>query len=137
MIQTLSHMTIYVLDQDAARTFYVDKLGFEVRADMTMGGFRWLTVGPKAQPQLEMILMPIAASPMLDAATAKTLRDLIAAGAIGCGVLETDDCKATYDDLSKKGVEFRGPPAERPYGLEAMLRDNSGNWFSLVQRPPR
>lgn len=135
MIQRLSHTTIYVLDQDRARSFYVDKLGFEVRADMTMGTFRWLTVGPKAQPGLEMILMPITASPMMDAAAADALRGLIAGGAMGCGVFETDDCQATYDDLVKKGVEFQGPPAQRPYGLEAMLKDDSGNWFSLVQRP--
>jgi catechol 2,3-dioxygenase-like lactoylglutathione lyase family enzyme len=135
MIQTLSHTTIYVLDQEAARAFYVDKLGFEVRADMTMGGFRWLTVGPKAQPQLQMVLMPLTPSPMLDAATATAFRDLVAKGAIGCGVLETDDCQATYEDLTKKGVVFRGPPAQRPYGLEAVLKDDSGNWFSLVQRP--
>ena len=135
MIQTLSHMTIYVLDQEAARTFYVDKLGFEVRTDMTMGSFRWLTVGPKAQPKLELVLMPIGETPMMNAETAATLRALVAKGAIGCGVFETDDCKATYDDLVKKGVEFAGPPAQRPYGLEAMMKDDSGNWFSVVQRP--
>jgi predicted enzyme related to lactoylglutathione lyase len=135
MIQTLSHMTIYVLDQEAARTFYVDKLGFEVRADMTMGEFRWLTVGPKAQPQLQMILMPIAESPMMNAGAVVAFRKLVQQGAIGCGVLETDDCKATYEALVKKGVVFNGPPAQRPYGLEAVLKDNSGNWFSLVERP--
>ena len=135
MIQTLSHMTIYVLDQEAARAFYVDKLGFEVRADMTMGEFRWLTVGPKAQPQLQMILMPIVESPMMNAAAAIAFRELVQQGAIGCGVLETDDCKATYEALAEKGVVFNGPPAQRPYGLEAVLKDNSGNWFSLVERP--
>ena len=135
MIQRLSHTTIYVVDQDRARSFYVDKLGFEVRADMTMGAFRWLTVGPKAQPGIEMILMPITESPMMDAATAEALRGLVARGALGCGVFETDDCQATYDDLVTKGVAFQSPPAQRPYGLEAMLKDDSGNWFSLVQRP--
>ena len=135
MIQTLSHTTIYVLDQEAARAFYVDKLGFEVRADMTMGAFRWLTVGPKGQPALQMVLMPIGESPMMDTATAGALRTLVEKGALGCGVLETDDCQATYDDLVKKGVRFNGPPQQRPYGLEALLKDNSGNWFSLVERP--
>jgi catechol 2,3-dioxygenase-like lactoylglutathione lyase family enzyme len=129
MIQTLSHTTVYVLDQEAARAFYVDKLGFEVRADMKMGDFRWLTVAPKAQPNLQVILMPIAA------ATAAAFRALMEKGVFGCGVLETDDCQGTYEELSKKGVEFRGPPQQRPYGLEAVLKDNSGNWFSLVQRP--
>jgi catechol 2,3-dioxygenase-like lactoylglutathione lyase family enzyme len=135
MIQNLSHTTIYVLDQEAARAFYVDKLGFEVRADMTMGPFRWLTVGPRAQPSLQMVLMPIVESPMMDATTAATLRALVEKGALACGVLETDDCKATYEDLVKQGVRFSGPPAQRPYGLEALLKDNSGNWFSLVERP--
>ena len=135
MIQNLSHTTIYVLDQESARTFYVDKLGFEVRTDATMGAFRWLTVGPKAQPTLEMVLMPIAESPMMDAASAAALRALVEKGTLGCGVLETDDCRATYEDLMKKGVRFRGPPVQRPYGLEALLMDDSGNWFSLVERP--
>jgi catechol 2,3-dioxygenase-like lactoylglutathione lyase family enzyme len=135
MIQTLSHTTIYVLDQEHARAFYVDKLGFEVRTDMTVGNFRWLTVGPKAQPALQMILMPIGATPLMDAEGAATLRMLIEKGAIGLGVLETDDCNATYEELSKKGVHFRSAPAQRPYGLEAMLQDDSGNWFSLVERP--
>jgi catechol 2,3-dioxygenase-like lactoylglutathione lyase family enzyme len=135
VIQTLSHTTIYVLDQEAARTFYVDKLGFEVRADMKMGDFRWLTVAPKAQADLEIILMPVAASPMMDASTAASFRALIEKGVFGVGVLETDDCQRTYEELSKKGVVFRGPPSQRPYGLEAMLKDDSGNWFSLVQRP--
>jgi catechol 2,3-dioxygenase-like lactoylglutathione lyase family enzyme len=135
MIQTLSHTTVYVLDQEAARAFYIDKLGFEVRADLKMGDFRWLTVAPKTQPNLQIILMPVSASPMMDEATAGALRALIEKGVLGCGVLETHDCQGTYEALSKKGVEFRGPPAQRPYGLEAVLRDNSGNWFSLVQRP--
>jgi len=134
MIQSLSHTTIYVPDQEAARAFYVDKLGFEVRADMTMGEFRWLTVAPKAQPGLQIILMPLP-SPMMDSATASAFRALVEQGAIGCGVLETDDCQRTYDELSRNGVVFKGPPVQRPYGLEAVLKDNSGNWFSLVQRP--
>jgi catechol 2,3-dioxygenase-like lactoylglutathione lyase family enzyme len=135
MIQSLSHTTIYVRDQEAARAFYVDKLGFEVRMDVTMGTFRWLTVGPKAQPQLQMVLMPVGESPMMDAEAVKDLRTLLEKGAIGCGVLETDDCKATYEELRKKGVEFKGAPEQRPYGLEALLKDNSGNWFSVVERP--
>lgn len=135
MIQTLSHTTVYVLDQEAARRFYVDKLGFEVRADMTMGGFRWLTVGPKAQASLQMILMPLAVSPAMDAETVEALRKIVQSGAMGCGILETDDCQATYDSLKAQGVRFRSPPTQRPYGLEAVLLDDSGNWYSLVQRP--
>lgn len=135
MIQTLSHTTIYVLDQEAARRFYVDKLGFEVRADMAVGEFRWLTVSPKAQPGLQMILMPVGPSPAMDAATADALKKVVQAGALGCGILETDDCQGTYEQLKAQGVEFRCAPIQRPYGLEAVLVDDSGNWFSLVQRP--
>jgi catechol 2,3-dioxygenase-like lactoylglutathione lyase family enzyme len=135
MIQTLSHTTVYVLDQQAARDFYVDKLGFEVRADMTLGAFRWLTVSPKAQPQLQMILMPLAVSPAMNAETVEALKKVILAGGMGAGIFETDDCQATYEELKNKGVKFRTPPTRRPYGLEAVLLDDSGNWFSLVQRP--
>lgn len=135
MIQTLSHMTVYVLDQEAARQFYVEKLGFEVRADLTLGAFRWLTVGPKAQPNLQMVLMPLAASPAMDGAAAEALKKVIQSGAMGVGILETDDCQGTYEQLKAKGVEFRSSPTQRPYGIEAVLLDNSGNWFSLVQRP--
>jgi predicted enzyme related to lactoylglutathione lyase len=135
MIQKLSHTSIYVLDQDSAKRFYTEVLGFEVRNDVSMGGFRWLTVSPKGQPEIEMVLMPATQGPMMDEARAKTLRGLIEAGAFGCGVLETDDCQATYEDLKKKGVVFRTPPTQRPYGVEAVMKDDSGNWFSLTQRP--
>ncbi len=133
MIQRLSHVSIYVLDQNQALDFYVSKLGFEVRHDETLGGFRWLTVGPKGQPELQMILMPIAAGPMLDEKSAETLRGLVKRGCFCPGVLETADCRRTYEELQAKGVEVKGPPAERPYGIEALLRDNSGNWFSIIQ----
>lgn len=135
MIQTLSHTTVYVLDQDAARHFYVDKLDFEVRADMTLGAFRWLTVGPKAQPDLQIILMPLGPSPAMDAATAEALKKVVQSGGMGAGIFETADCQATYEQLKGRGVQFRSPPTQRPYGLEAVLLDDSGNWFSLVQRP--
>ncbi len=136
MIQRLSHTSVYVLDQESAKRFYTEKLGFEVRMDVTMdGGFRWLTVGPRGQPDLELILMPLQAGPMMDAATVETLRGLVKRGIFGAGVLETADCRATYEELEKKGVEFLQPPAERPYvAWEALLRDDSGNWFSLTQR---
>jgi len=134
MIQRLSHTTLFVLDQEAAKDFYVGTLGFEVRHDENMGPFRWLTVGPKAQPDLQIVLMPIMSGPMIDAATAETIKTLVQKGAFPVGVLETDDCQATYDELRAKGVEFKGPPAERPYGIEAVMKDNSGNWFSVCQR---
>jgi catechol 2,3-dioxygenase-like lactoylglutathione lyase family enzyme len=134
MITRLSHATIYVLDQEEALKFYRDKLGFEVRTDMTMdNGFRWLTVGPKTQPDLEIVLMAVKESPMFPADKVALLRKLIESGAMGAGVLEVDDCWKTYEQLKAKGVEFMAPPAERFYGIEALLKDNSGNWFSMTQ----
>lgn len=136
MIQKLSHVTIWVLDQDAAYDFYVNKLGFDVRSDNTMEGFRWLTVGPKGQPAMEIVLMPLFPNPMMDADTVATVRTLVQKGAMGSGVFETSDCQKTYEDLKAKGVEFLSPPTERFYGTEALFKDNSGNWFSLCQRKP-
>ena len=135
MLQKLSHVTVWVLDQDDAAEFYVGKLGFEVRTDQKLHGFRWLTVGPKGQKDIEMILLPVAPGPMLDEAAAATLRELVKKGALGVGVFETDDCRATHAELSRKGVVFHAPPQERPYGIEAVMRDDSGNYFSVVQRP--
>src|SRR5262245_61292476 len=134
MSTRLSHATIYVLDQDEALKFYRDKLGFEVRTDATMdNGFRWLTIGAKTQPDLEIILMAVKESPMFGADKVAALRKLLEAGAIGVGALEVDDCRKTYEELKAKGVEFMSPPTERFYGIEALLKDNSGNWFSMTQ----
>ena len=133
MIQRMSHSTVWVLDQERALTFYTEKLGFEIRHDETLEGFRWLTVGPKGQPDHEIILVPIKASPMMGEDVAATIRDLVKKGALGPGVLATGDCQKTYEELSARGVQFVSPPAERPYGVEALLLDDSGNWFSLVQ----
>jgi len=136
MIRRLSHTTVYVLDQDEALKFYRDKLGFEVRTDATMdGGFRWLTVGPKTQPDFEIVLMKLAEGPMCDAAAVAALKELVRKGSFSVGVFETDDCRATYAELKAKGVEFMGEPQERFYGIEAVGKDNSGNWFSMTQRP--
>jgi len=135
MIQRLSHATVYVLDQDRAKDFYVGKLGFEVRTDQTLGSFRWLTVAPKGQPDLELILMKITAGHMLDEAGAAQIRGLVERGAFICGAFETADVRKDYQELSAKGVRFRGPPEQRPYGIETVLQDDSGNWFSLTQRP--
>jgi catechol 2,3-dioxygenase-like lactoylglutathione lyase family enzyme len=133
MITRLSHASVYVLDQDSAKDFYTTKLGLELRDDVTMEGFRWLTVGPPGQPDVAMVLAR-PAPPMFDAESAVQMRALIARGAIGAGVLQTDDCRATYELLSSRGVIFLQEPAERPYGIEAIFRDDSGNWFSLTQR---
>ncbi len=132
MITKLSHATAYVLDQDEAKAFYTDKLGFEVRYDVSMDGFRWLTVGPPDQPDLQIILMH-AGSGGFDPDSGAQLRSIVSKGGLGVGVLATDDCHKTYEELSAKGVEFIQEPADRPYGIEAVFRDNSGNWYSLTQ----
>ncbi|HEY3107484.1 MAG TPA: VOC family protein [Chloroflexota bacterium] len=133
MINRLSHAVVYVLNQDSAKAFYTEKLGFEVRADATMDGFRWLTVGPKDQPELEIILAE-PKPPMFQPEAGEQLRALIAKGAIGAGAMDTPDCRAAYAELKARGVTFVQEPAERPYGIEAVFRDDSGNWFSLTQR---
>lgn len=132
MIKKLSHATIWVKDQDEALAFYREKLGFEVRTDAYMGDFRWLTVGPKGQ-DLHLVLMKLAPSPMMDEGTVKQLASLVEKGAMGSGVFEVDDCKKTYEELKAKGVEFVSPPKEQPYGVEAVMKDNSGNWFSMTE----
>jgi catechol 2,3-dioxygenase-like lactoylglutathione lyase family enzyme len=134
LITKLSHVNVFVLDQDRAKKFYTEMLGFEVRMDTNMDGFRWLTVGPKGQPDISVLLAK-PAPPMFSEDDAAALRALIAKGAMAGGVIETDDCRGTYAELKKKGVTFLQEPAERPYGIEALLRDDSGNWFSLTERP--
>ncbi|EDM75956.1 possible lyase [Plesiocystis pacifica SIR-1] len=133
MIKSLSHATIYVTDHDEALDFYTKKLGFEVRMDATMDGFRWVTVAPKDQPQLELVLMKLAPSPVMDEGTVAQMRELLSKGAFGTGVFATADCRGTHAELSAKGVEFIQPPTERPYGTEAVFKDPFGNWFSLTQ----
>ena len=131
MIKKLTHATVYVLDQDRAKDFYVNKLGMECRDDARMGPFRWLTVGPKTQPDVRISLMQLAAGPMLDEKHCAMLRELVAAGALGGGVLATDDLKRDFEVLRGKGVEFAKPPTEEPYGFAAVIKDDSGNFFSL------
>jgi predicted enzyme related to lactoylglutathione lyase len=131
MIKKLTHATVYVLDQDRAKDFYVNKLGMECRDDARMGAFRWLTVGPKTQPDVRISLMQLQPGPMLDEKHCAMLRELVAAGALGGGVLTTDDLKRDHDILVKKGVEFAKPPTEEPYGFAAVIKDDSGNFFSL------
>ena len=136
MIQRQSHSTIFVTDQQEALEFYRDKLGFEVRTDMPMtdeGDIRWLTLSPKGQPDLEIILAPLTPGPMFDAEQAEQIKGLVRSGALGIGVFQTDDINGDYERLSKQGVEFVSPPEEKFYGIEAIVKDNSGNWFSLTQ----
>ena len=134
MIQKLSHVTLYVSDQDAAKDFYVNKLGFDVNTDATMdNGFRWLTVIPKGQKDMEIVLMKLAPNPFCDEESVQLLQKLQKKGVLGAGVFNTADCKKTYDELKAKGVEFKHPPEDRFYGIETVFKDNSGNWFSLKQ----
>jgi catechol 2,3-dioxygenase-like lactoylglutathione lyase family enzyme len=133
MIQRLSHATLYVLDQDSARDFYVNKLGFDARMDLKMdNGFRWLTVSPKGQPDLQIILMQVD-GPNMQPEVAKSIRELLTQGKINGGVMQTSDCRTTYEELKAKGVEFPSPPKEQFYGIEAIMKDDSGNWFSMTE----
>jgi len=133
MITNVSLITLYCLDQDAARDFYVDVLGFTPRTDITMGeGFRWVTVSHPSQPELEITLM--TPGPPLDEEAAAFTRRQLEKGTSGGLGLHVDDCRTTYEELSAKGVQFLQEPSERPYGVEAVMRDNSGNWLVLVER---
>ncbi|MFL5927425.1 MAG: VOC family protein [Gaiellaceae bacterium] len=132
----LSNTQLWVHDQDEALAFYTDKLGFEVRADVTMpemGDFRWLTVGPPNQPDISIVLMAILGPPLVDAETTEQIRTLMSKGFAGAIFLTTDDCRAAYDELKSRGVEFTEEPEERPYGIDAGFRDPSGNSFRLTQ----
>jgi catechol 2,3-dioxygenase-like lactoylglutathione lyase family enzyme len=134
MITGISIVSVWVLDQDAAKDFYTKQLGCELTNDIVLdNGMRWLTVRPQGSTGQELLLMDPARS-MLDAETAAQVRALVAKGALSPGVMATTDCRADHNVLADRGVEFTQPPAERPYGIEAVLRDDSGNWFSFTQR---
>jgi catechol 2,3-dioxygenase-like lactoylglutathione lyase family enzyme len=127
---------LWVNDQEEALAFYTEKIGMEVRMDVTlpeMGNFRWLTVGPPSQPDVAIVLMPIPGPPMMDGETASQVRDLMAKGYAGTVFLTTDDCRAAFDELSGRGVEFSEQPEERPYGIDASFRDPSGNNLRLTE----
>ena len=132
----IGNAQLWVHDQDEAHAFYTQKLGFEVRADVTLpelGDFRWLTVGPVGQPDVSIALMAIPGPPVFDADTAEQVRSLMAKGAAGTIFLETDDCQASYEELKGRGVQFTEEPEERPYGIDCGFRDPSGNSFRLTQ----
>ncbi len=134
MIRKMSHATIFVTNQDEALSFYRDKLGFQVHTDAKVGDdFRWLTLNVPDQPGFEIVLMEPKPGMLMDDATAAQLRAIMAKGVLGAGVFNTDDCRKTYEELKSKGVEFLSEPTDRPYGVEAVFKDNSGNWFSLTQ----
>lgn len=134
MINRLSVATIWVKDQNEALRFYTEKLGFEIRADVTNHDYRWLTVGLKGQPDLEFQLAAVKPSHALTQEEADQLTKLVEAGKLGISPWKTDDCQKTYEDMKAKGVEFVQPPTDRPYGIiEAIFKDNSGNIMVLSQ----
>ena len=127
---------LWVHDQDEALAFYTKKLGMEVRSDVTvpeMGNFRWLTVSPRGQEDVAIVLMAIPGPPVMDEETAKQVRDLVAKGFAGTVFLTTDDCQASYEELKGRGVDFTETPEERPYGIDSAFRDPSGNSIRLTQ----
>jgi uncharacterized glyoxalase superfamily protein PhnB len=133
---SFANAQMWVNDQDEALAFYTQKLGMEVRSDVTlaeMGNFRWLTVGPPKQPDVGIALMAIPGPPMMDADTAEQLRSLMAKGFAGTVFLTTDDCHASYEELKSRGVQFVEAPEERPYGIDSGFRDPSGNPIRLTQ----
>ena len=137
MITSLATTQVWVHDQDEALAFYTDKLGFELREDVTvpeMGNFRWLTVGVPGQQDVAITLMAIPGPPVFDEATRDQLRELLAKGALGGLFFATDDCRAAYEELKQRGVEFTQEPVEQPYGIDAGFRDSSGNHMRMAQR---
>lgn len=143
MITKFSHTTLFVKDQAKAYDFYVHTLGFKVNTDVPMeNGYRWLTVSPPEQPDLQIVLMEILHSSMLKSATSpegldeesiEAFRVLLNKGILGAGVMTTTDCHATYEELKAKGVQFKSEPREQFYGIEAAMFDGCGNWFSVTQ----
>ena len=130
---------VWMHDQETALRFYTDQLGMEIHEDVTlveMGNFRWLTVGPKGQPDVSIVLMAVPGPPMIDAQTQQEISTLVGKGFAGTVFLETDDCEATYKELHARGVEFTETPERRPYGIDAGFRDPSGNSLRLTQRLP-
>jgi catechol 2,3-dioxygenase-like lactoylglutathione lyase family enzyme len=135
MLSGMSHVGVWVRDQDEAKAFYMEKLGFELREDATLedfGGYRWLTVGPPGQPELSLILSR-PGPPAMDAGTADRVLELTASGAMGGGIFRADDCRATCRELEARGLELVQQPVERFYGIDATFRDPSGNLWRIVQ----
>ena len=133
---TMSAAQLWVNDQDEALDFYTQKLGMEVRMDVTlpeMDGFRWLTVGPPGQPDISIVLMPIPGPPVMDDESSEQVRALMSKGFAGTVFLTTDDCLASYRELTARGVEFVEAPEERPYGIDSGFRDPSGNHLRVTE----
>jgi predicted enzyme related to lactoylglutathione lyase len=136
MMVKIANAQLWVHDQDEALAFYTKKLGWEVRSDVTlpeMGNFRWLAVGPAAQPDFSVVLMAIPGPPVMDAGTADQVRGLMEKGFAGTVFLTTEDVRADYEQLKSRGVEFTEAPEQRPYGIDSGFRDPSGNSLRLTQ----
>jgi catechol 2,3-dioxygenase-like lactoylglutathione lyase family enzyme len=137
MITRLAVAGIWVKDQNEALRFYTEKLGFKIRADVTNGDYRWISVGLKSQPDFEVGLFALKPGGLLTEDDVQMLTKLVESGKLGHGVWKTDDCHKTYEDLKAKGVEFVQPPTDRPYGtIEAVFKDTSGNIMVLSQDKP-
>jgi catechol 2,3-dioxygenase-like lactoylglutathione lyase family enzyme len=138
MVTKLSHTSFFVNDQNTAYDFYVNKLGFKVHTDATMeNGFRWLTVTAPEQPELEIILFPASGDGSFQEDVKAALKLLLDKGVMGAGVLYTPDVYATYEELKAKGVQFKSAPKEQFYGIECIVTDGCGNWFSMTQPKER
>ena len=136
MLEQLTHVQVWVHDQDEALAFYTEKLGMELREDVTvpeLGNFRWLSVGVPGQPDVSITLMAVPGPPVFDEETRDLIKSLLAKGAAGGLFFATDDCQASYEELSKRGVEFAQEPTEQPYGIDAGFRDPSGNQARMMQ----
>ncbi|HLX90645.1 MAG TPA: VOC family protein [Puia sp.] len=134
MVTKMSHVSLFVSDQEKAYDFYVTKLGFGVHTDVRMdNGMRWLTLNPPEQPDLEVVLLAADGPMYQDKAVTDALKVLLEKGALGAGVMHTPDCWATYEELKAKGVVFKCEPKEQFYGIEAIITDGVGNWFSMTQ----
>jgi predicted enzyme related to lactoylglutathione lyase len=132
----IANAQLWVHDQDEALAFWTDKVGMEVRADVTlpeMGDFRWLTVGPPGQEDVSIVLMAIPGEPMFEPETQRQIKELMAKGVAGTVFLTTEDCQVSYEQLKARGVEFTEAPEERPYGIDSGFRDPSGNSIRLTE----
>lgn len=132
----IANAQLWVHDQDEALAFYTEKLGFEVRSDVSlpeMDGFRWVTVGPPGQDDVAIVLMAIPGPPLVDDKTRSQIDELMAKGLAGTVFLTTEDCRADYERLAARGVEFTEEPFEQPYGIDSGFRDPSGNSLRLTQ----
>jgi len=133
----IANAQLWVHDQDEALAFYTEKVGMEVRADVTMpemGDFRWLTVGPPGQEDVSITLMAVPGPPVFDEETRAQIQALMAKGAAGGLFFATEDCRASYEELKSRGVEFAQEPTEQPYGIDAGFRDPSGNSARMMQQ---